>query len=145
MTKRIPPLDLMFLLTESADNPKHVGAVLPFKLPPSGGARIVREIAEAYRAARPLPPFDFVPDLALTGMPRWKVAETTDMGYHVQHVALPAGSSDYDFLRLIEDLHETVLDRNRPGFRVHVIEGLAGGRFALYLKIITRSSTASRR
>ncbi len=135
MSKRIPPLDLMFLLTESANSPKHVGAYLPFKLPPGGGTRVVREIVDAYRAARPLPPFDFVADLALTDLPRWKVAPTMDMGYHVQHLALPPGSTDNDLLRLIEDLHEPVLDRNRPGFRIFVIEGLPGNMFAFYLKI----------
>jgi hypothetical protein len=135
MSKRIPPIDLMFLLTESANGPKHVGAFLPFKLPPGGGARVAREIVEAYRAAQPLPPFNFVPDLALAELPRWKIAERMDMRYHVQHLALPAGSTDNDLRRLIEDLHEPVLDRNRPGFRIYVIEGLPGNRFALYLKI----------
>ncbi len=135
MSKSIPPLDLMFLLTESANNPKHVGAVLTFRLPASGGTRIVREIADAYRATTPISPFNYVPELSLTGMPRWRVVDTVDMDYHVQHIALPPGSSSERFLHLIEDLHETVLDRNRPGFRVHIIEGLPDHAFAIYLKI----------
>lgn len=135
MSKTIPALDLMFLLTESPNSPKHVGAVLTFKLPAAGGSRIVREIADAYRAAAPVPPFNFVPVLSMTGMPRWKVAGSVDMDYHVQHVALPVASSHDRFLRLVEDLHETVLDRNRPGFRVYIIEGLPDHTFAIYLKI----------
>jgi diacylglycerol O-acyltransferase / wax synthase len=135
MSKMIPPLDLMFLLTESPNSPKHVGAVMTFKLPATGGARIVREIADAYRRAVPLPPFTYVSELSIRGMPRWKVAPSIDMNYHVSHIALPAGSDHERFLELICDLHETVLDRNRPGFRVHIIEGVPDNAFAIYLKI----------
>ncbi len=135
MSKTIPPLDLMFLLTESPNSPKHVGAVMTFKLPAKEGTRVVREIADAYRRAVPLPPFTYVPQLSMRGIPRWKAAPAIDMAYHVSHVALPAGSGEGRFLELICDLHETVLDRNRPGFRVHIIEGLPENAFAIYLKI----------
>ena len=37
MSTPIPMLDLMFFLTESVENPRHVGSVLIFK-PPRGGA-----------------------------------------------------------------------------------------------------------
>jgi diacylglycerol O-acyltransferase / wax synthase len=124
MSKAIPALDLMFLLTETPDSPKHVGAAMTFKLPPGGGPRIVREIVDAYRSAKPVAPFTYVPQFSVKSLPRWRVAPAMDMDYHVQHLALPPDAGHEQFLKLVEALHEPVLDRNRPGFRVHLIEGL---------------------
>jgi len=136
MAKRIPPLDLMFLLTETPNNPKHVGAVLSFDLPAGRGREMLDRIVASYRAAKPLAPFSYVPQLLGVGMPQWKSAGEIDSHYHVQHLALPPGANESDLYKLVEDLHETVLDRNRPLYRLWVIEGLNGGRsFAIYLKI----------
>ena len=52
MGKAIPALDLMFLLTETPNSPKHVGAVMSFELPPGEGTRRVREIVRQRRGAR---------------------------------------------------------------------------------------------
>jgi diacylglycerol O-acyltransferase len=135
MSKTIPPLDLMFLLTETPDSPKHVGALLKFRLPKRGGAGTAARIAEAYRRAAPVAPFNYVPDLSLKGLPRWKSVDALDMDYHVSHTVLPPGSGDERLHALVAGLHETVLDRNRPLFRVHIIEGASGDTFAIYLKI----------
>lgn len=136
MGKRIPPLDLMFLLTETPNNPKHVGAVMSFDLPGGRGREMLDRIVATYRAAKPLAPFSYVPQLLGVGMPQWKSASEIDSHYHVQHLALPPGATEADLYKLVEDLHETVLDRNRPLYRIWFIEGLNGGRsFAIYLKI----------
>jgi hypothetical protein len=37
-------------------------------------------------------------------------------------------------LRLVADLHEPMLDRDRPLFRCWVIDGVPGGMFAMYTK-----------
>ena len=132
---RIPPVDLMWLLAETADSPTHVGGVMLFERPARGRADLVANIVRTYRAARPLPPFNLVPELLTTGLPRWRRIPAVDLDYHVRHLLLPPGASETEFLRLIEDLHEPVLDRNRPGFRVWLIEGLSDDRFALYFKV----------
>ncbi|MGH6622342.1 MAG: wax ester/triacylglycerol synthase domain-containing protein, partial [Burkholderiaceae bacterium] len=136
MGKRIPPLDLLCLLTETPTNPKHVGAVLSFDLPAGRGREMLDKIVATYRAAKPVAPFSYVPQLLGVGMPQWKAAGEIDTHYHVQHLALPPGASEADLYKLVEDLHETVLDRNRPLYRIWFIEGVNGGRsFAIYLKI----------
>lgn len=135
MSRTIPAIDLMFLLTENPNSPKHVGALLTFQRPRRGGADIVGRIVRAYRAARPVAPFNVVPDLVGVSRPRWTVAKDIDLDYHVQHVVLPPKTTDDGLLRLVADLHETVLDRNRPLFRAWIFEGLPAGRFAMYLKI----------
>jgi diacylglycerol O-acyltransferase len=135
VTRRIPPVDLMWLLGETADSPTHVGGVMLFERPVRDRTDLVANIVRAYRAARPLPPFNLVPELVTTGLPHWRRIPQVDLDYHVRHLLLPPGASEATFLRLIEDLHEPMLDRNRPGFRVWLIEGLADDRFALYFKV----------
>jgi diacylglycerol O-acyltransferase / wax synthase len=133
MGNAIAPLDLSWLLIESPSSTTHVGAMLLFKKPP-GRRNTVREIVKAYRGMRPLPPFNFVPELIGTSVPHFREVEGWDPYYHVQHLSLPAGSSYEELLRLVSDLHEPMLDRDRPLFRCWVIDGVPGGRFAIYTK-----------
>jgi diacylglycerol O-acyltransferase / wax synthase len=133
MTKPIPPLDLSWLLIESPVSTTHVGAMLLFKKP-GGRAPVVREIVEAYRAYPPAPPFNYVPELLGRGAPHFREVASWDSRYHIQHLALPAGASYDDLLRLVADLHEPMLDRDRPLFRCWVIDGVPGGMFAIYTK-----------
>jgi len=135
MSTPIPMLDLMFFLTESAENPRHVGSVLIFQPPRRGGTGTAREIVEAYRRAAPQPPFNRIPVFRKTGMPLWQEVEHLDPRHHVLHLALPAPGSDQQLHELIADLHAPMLERHRPGWKMYVIEGLAGGRFAIYHKV----------
>ena len=134
-TTPIPMLDLMFFLTESVENPRHVGSVLVFKRPPRGGANTAREIVAAYRASPPQPPFNRVPVFRKTGMPLWQEVDRYDPSHHVLHIALPPPGTDEQLHDLIADLHAPMLERHRPGWKLYVIEGLAGGRFAIYHKV----------
>jgi WS/DGAT/MGAT family acyltransferase len=133
MTKAIPPLDLLWLLIESPGSTTHVGAMLLFKKP-AGLRTLVREIVEAYRAVKPAPPFNYVPEILAGGAPHFREVADWDPHYHIQHQALPAGASYDDLLRLVADLHEPMLDRDRPLFRCWVIDGVPGGMFAIYTK-----------
>jgi len=133
MTKTIPPLDLSWLIIESPAGTTHVGAMLLFKKP-AGRAPIVREIVESYRACTPAPPFNYVPEVLGRGAPHFREVTEWDPYYHVGHLALPARASYDDLLRLVADLHEPQLDRDRPLFRCWVIDGVPDGMFAIYTK-----------
>lgn len=133
MNTAIPPLDLGWLLMESPGGTTHVGAMLLFKKPPGRGS-LVREIVDAYRSHHPVAPFNYVPEIVGAGAPHFREVDSWDPHYHVQHLALPARSSYEDLLRLVADLHEPMLDRHRPLFRCWVIDGVPGGRFAIYTK-----------
>jgi len=135
MPTTIPMLDLMFFLTESVDNPRHVGAVQIFRLPQRGGAARVREIVDAYRHMKPQAPFNRVPVFQRTGMPQWREVDAIDSRYHVMHLALPAPGTDEQLHQLVADLHAPMLERHRPGWKVYVIEGLDRNRFAIYHKV----------
>jgi len=125
----------MFLLTETQDNPRHVGAVLIFERPSRGGAATVRQVVSAYRRARPVPPFNRVPVLLRAGLPEWHEVRTFDMHWHVQQRTLPPPGSDAQLHELVAQLHAPMLERDRPGWQVFVIDGLARNRFAVFIKV----------
>ncbi|KGI68540.1 wax ester/triacylglycerol synthase family O-acyltransferase [Mycolicibacterium rufum] len=133
MSTAIPPLDLAWLLMETPGGTTHVGALMLFQKPPRRRT-LVSEVVADYRSRRPRPPFTYVPELLGAGMPHFRDVQTWDPHYHVQHLSLPAGSSYDDLLHLVADLHEPMLDRNRPLWRCWIIDGVPGRRFAIYTK-----------
>jgi len=133
MNKSIAPLDLSWLLFETPAGTTHVGAMMLFKKPP-GRTGVVREIVDAYRQFRPTPPFNVLPELMGRAAPHFREVDDWDPYYHVGHLSLPPGSSYEDLLRLVSDLHEPMLDRDRLLFRCWLIDGVPGGRFAIYTK-----------
>jgi diacylglycerol O-acyltransferase len=134
MNKRIPPLDLLWLLTETAAAPTHVGGVMLFAKPPRRRQTVTHEIVDRFRSHPPRPPFNYVAEIAAAGWPHFREADEWAASYHVRHVTLPTGASDDAFLGLVARLHEPTLDRRRPLFRTWVIDGLPGERFAIYSK-----------
>ena len=82
-------------------------------------------------------PFNFV----LRGMgsgrlrPTFEVAKKVDLDYHLRHSALPYPGGERELGVLISRLHSNPMDMDRPLWEIHLIEGLHGGRFALYAKL----------
>ncbi len=134
MSRKIPLLDLMWLMAETQASPIHVCGLMLFEKP-KGRPGLVREIVDSYRDEVPTAPFDCVPDLGGTHAPQWRKAPYYNPRYHVQHIALPAGARYSDLLHLVGDLHETMLDRDRPLFRVWLIDQVPGRRFGLFVKM----------
>ena len=65
----------------------------------------------------------------------WEQDQRIDLEYHVRHSALPQPGRVRELLALTSRLHGTLLDRNRPLWEAHLIEGLEGDRIAIYTKI----------
>ena len=82
--KKIPPLDLMFFLTETSQSPKHVGAVQIFKLPPKAGKTYMRNLVAALKEAPVVAPFNQRPQFPRMGYPEWQVDKHLDIDYHLQ-------------------------------------------------------------
>jgi diacylglycerol O-acyltransferase len=135
MARPIPVVDLAFLLVDRAEAPANVGIALIFDPPVGAGTdRALREILRNYRAAQPTAPFDVVPEMPALGVPHWARPSRVDMKHHVRRETLaPPGSIEQLNERLAE-LHQHRLDRSRPLFEIHLIDGLASGYFALYIK-----------
>lgn len=131
-------LDASWLLVESHETPMHVGALMPFSLPEDAGPDFVREIMAALRAGTEVaPPWNRrLHTPMLKGLvPLWTEVEGIDLEHHVHHSALPAPGGERELGQLIARLHSQQLDLTRPPWEVELIEGLEGGRFALYTKV----------
>jgi WS/DGAT/MGAT family acyltransferase len=129
--------DAAFLRLDSPVNPYHVGGLLVFAPPPGAPRdhlrRLVARLGRELPAADPL--FLRKLDPASPASPRWIRAEDFDPAQHIHHYALPSGGGTESLLGLVARVHERQLDRTRPLWEWHVIEGLPRGRFALYCKV----------
>ncbi|SFF26806.1 Diacylglycerol O-acyltransferase [Fontimonas thermophila] len=132
----LSPLDAAFLRMESARTPMHVGAMMTFRLP-QGAPRDFLQRLLARMRKHPFMPEPFNCRLARTRWsrlaPAWEQTEL-DMDYHLRHSALPYPGGERELGQLVARLHSHPLDLSRPLWECHVIEGLAGDRFALYFK-----------
>lgn len=136
--KLISPTDSMFLLTESREHPMHVGGLQLFE-PPDGvsGSDFLRAMHEAMVSENDFQPtFRKHPATMLGGIANigWTYDDDVDLDYHLRRSALPAPGRVRDLLELTSRLHGTLLDRHRPLWEAHLIEGLDDGRFAVYVK-----------
>ncbi|WAM12022.1 WS/DGAT/MGAT family O-acyltransferase [Rhodococcus sp. JS3073] len=134
------PLDSMFLLGESREHPMHVGDVQIFQPPEGADARDMRALLDAALTDTDQ---DVASRLARrarrswTSLGQWGWESDTriDLGHHVRHDALPEPGEEAQLLALCSRLHSTPLDRSRPLWEIHLIEGLRDGRYATYTKI----------
>ncbi|RDH78168.1 wax ester/triacylglycerol synthase family O-acyltransferase [Mycolicibacterium moriokaense] len=69
------------------------------------------------------------------GPPEWVEHKAFDLSHHIHRAALPQPGDDETLYRFVADVMERRLDRDRPLWECWIIEGLAGGRWALLMKI----------
>lgn len=134
--KPLSGLDALFLHLETPATPMHVGAVHLLEHPPRGDflARVRRHVASRLHLSpvftRQLAtmPLDFA-------NPVWVRADQVDIERHVVRVVLPQPGTMAQLEAAVARLHAQPLDRRRPLWRFHVIEGLQNGGLAFYTKV----------
>jgi WS/DGAT/MGAT family acyltransferase len=135
---RLSVQDRMFLLAETRETPMHVGGLHVFKLPRGAAAHFVTKLFEAFRRhPASVPPLNYRLTDSLTAkvFPSWEASDDVDVDYHVRHSALPHPGGERELGVLVSRLHSTAMDLSRPLWEYHLIEGLSGGRFAVYTKL----------
>jgi len=132
---RLSTIDGGFLLTETHNSPKHVGALIIFQLPKGKGPAWLR--AQLDRMKDWPPGFPFNQKLKKTAGPFYELEadEHLELDYHVRHTVLPRPGGDKELRDVVARMHANLLDRDRPLWEFHLVEGLAGRRFAMYIKI----------
>jgi len=132
------PLDVMFMLMEAREKPAHVGGMALYEPPPDSSPDFLEHMYDgAISSDAPMRPvFTQRPYLpGGIGPWSWRQDDKFDLEYHVRHSALPAPGRFRELFALVSRLHGTLLDRNRPLWEAHLIEGLEDGRFVIYTKI----------
>jgi WS/DGAT/MGAT family acyltransferase len=69
------------------------------------------------------------------GHPTWEDDPEFDVRNHVRRWSLPPPAGEWELRELVAQLLEQPLDRERPLWEIHLIEGLDGGRTALFQKV----------
>lgn len=62
------------------------------------------------------------------GAPEWVDDPGFDLAHQVRRIALPSPGDDQQLCRLVAEVMSQRLDRSRPLWEIHVIEGLTGDR-----------------
>jgi diacylglycerol O-acyltransferase len=134
--ERLSFQDASFLRMESQQRPFHVASLMILRPPQDASPSYMRKLARHCSRLNELwPAFDKkLKDPYSLRNPAWVPADDYDPSYHVHHYALAAPGRMNDLLALVSRVHERMLDRNRPLWEIHLVEGLPGGRFALYCK-----------
>jgi diacylglycerol O-acyltransferase len=138
--ERIGLLGSGFLYLESPESPMHVAGLNLFRFPTRVHQRkFMSGVDATYRSSEELrKPFGHRVAhgmLGRFGPLYWEEDPDIDLEYHVRHSALPKPGRYRELFALVSRLHATLLDRSRPLWEVHLIEGLQNREFAVYTKL----------
>ena len=129
--KQLSGLDAIFLNLETAAMPMHVGALHVFEIAPRQTGKFVTRLRAHIASRLPAAPvlrrrLWWMP-LNLAN-PAWVDAEP-DLRQHIVEIKLPPSAKLGDGMPALEALvsqqHSVLLDRTRPLWKMHVLEGLA--------------------
>ena len=129
--KQLSGLDASFLHLETPAQPMHVGALHVFEIPPGQTGKFVTRLRAHIASRLPAAPvlrrrLWWMP-LNLAN-PAWVDAEP-DLKRHIVEIKLPPSAKLGDGQAALEEavsqLHPVLLDRERPLWKMHVLEGLA--------------------
>lgn len=136
--RRLGPQDMFFLYAESPSTMMHVGALMPFTPPPDAPRDFLRQLVDESKSNEVVEPWNLKlshPDLLFSPIQSWVYDENFDLDYHVRRSALASPGDERELGILVSRLHSNALDLRRPPWEMHFIEGLEGGRFAIYIKM----------
>ena len=129
--KQLSGLDATFLHLETPEMPMHVGALHVFELPAGSRGKFATRLRLHIASRLPFAPalrrrVWWMP-LNLAN-PAWVDAEP-DLARHIVEIKLPPSAKLGDGLAALEaavsQLHPVLLDRSRPLWKMHVLDGLA--------------------
>src|SRR3954468_8246143 len=111
----------------------HVGGVLVFD-GPVAREEIVGRLRDRIHL---IPHYAMRLDEAPLGIanPVWRDDDAFDADRHVRRVALPTPGGDAELCEVVGELMSDRLDRTRPLWQIHVIEGLQANRTAVLARM----------
>ena len=135
--KRLSGLDATFLYLETPSMHMHVASLGIFDPSTAAEAPTFERIVELTEERLHLVP-SFRQRLATVPFelhhPVWVDDPDFDIRYHIRRAALPSPGDDRELAAMAADITSRPLDRNRPLWEMHVIEGLADGNIAVVTK-----------
>ena len=148
--------DEYFLDTDTHTAPTHIGGLEIYDLPAGAGPDFMQQLF-AYLKSCPVraEPFNYrllvaepeepkaTGKVPLTGAKKrkpkavrmWEKLDQVNVEEHLYMHALPRPGGQRELGELVARLHVNRLDRHRPLWEVHLIEGLQGRRYGVYTKL----------
>jgi WS/DGAT/MGAT family acyltransferase len=129
--------DAVFISVERPEAPSHIAALTILDSSQSSGfsfERFLEILGERIELVARFKWKLFEPPLGIDRA-YWVEDDAFDVSQHVQRVAVPAPGDRAALSRLVAFLHGQSLDRSRPLWESWWIEGLAGDRIAMLLKV----------
>jgi diacylglycerol O-acyltransferase / wax synthase len=137
---QLTALDATFLELEQDDDSAlmRIGGAFVFGPLDGGGTPTIDQVREhvAARLDR-LPRYRQKLSTPRTGgfvWPSWERDPQFDLDGHIRHATLPAPGDERALLEWISDFYSHRLDRSRPLWEITLLDGLAGGDWALVWK-----------
>jgi diacylglycerol O-acyltransferase / wax synthase len=134
---RLSLVDSLFLYLETPQTPMNIASLTIFT-PALPQTDLFARFHE-HTAAR----LDLLPSyrrrLEMTPLgldhPVWVTEDSIDLDHHIRHNVLPKPGTMEQLRACVAELHAVPLDRARPLWEYHLIEGLEHGAFAVYIKM----------
>lgn len=130
---RLSAVDAGFLVQERQGSHMHIGGLMIFEGPMpdidilKAHIRSRLHLVPRYRQRLAWAPLE-------AGRPFWTDDPEFNLSYHVRDAALPAPGNDEQLELMCARIFSQRLDRQKPLWEMWLIDGLAGGRFAMILK-----------
>jgi WS/DGAT/MGAT family acyltransferase len=134
--RKLSILDLAFFLAETEGSPKHVAGLMLCQKPAGARPDFCRKlVAELKTHDQPTEPFNLI--IHFLGMkgPHWQPCEDFDIDEHVFYHKPKKTISWLEVKDFIARLHEPVMDRTKPLWEYHLVDGIKGSKFAVYTKV----------
>jgi diacylglycerol O-acyltransferase / wax synthase len=129
----------MFLVGETREVMFHVAGLMKFTPPADAPRDYLRGLMDEVRAGlTAYYPWNVrlrTPNLLSNPAQNWVDDDKLDLEYHVRRSALPSPGDERELGILVSRLHGYPIDFHYPPWECHLIEGLEGGRFAMYIKV----------
>jgi diacylglycerol O-acyltransferase len=131
--RRLSEIDAAFLYLERREIPLAIAGVFLFDGPIEYDDFVAAidskiHLIPRYRQVVVPPPFNL-------GHPTWEDYPRFEIHEHIYRTALPAPGGEAELEALSGRLFSQVMDRNKPLWEIHVVEGLSRGRGALIARV----------
>ena len=136
--EQLTGLDASFLYMETPSLHMHVSMVAvldPSTVAGGYSYQRLRDLVGARLALAPVFRRRLVEVPFRLGHPYWIDDQSFDLDYHMHRAALPSPGGLEELAQFVGDVCSRQLDRSKPLWEMHVVEGLQHGRIAMVSKI----------
>jgi diacylglycerol O-acyltransferase len=132
------PQNFVWLRMETNDTPMHLGVLATFKIPAKADKDYLRDLATSLcETGEAVAPWNQRLSFSGQGIlgSRLVKDDLFSLDNHFRHSALPQPGGEKELGILVSRLHSNPIARDGPLWELHLIEGIAGRRYAFYLKV----------